>query len=106
MTLAGRTVMVTGASRGIGRAMALACAEAGADLVVTARTVEAAADTRAAAEALGRACSVVPLDLSAGRAAVQAACARAWDEAGGIDVLVNNAGNVLHKPALDTDEDE
>lgn len=106
LPLSGRTVVVTGGSRGIGRAMAVAVAEAGADVVVTARSLDAAAATRAAIEGLGRRCDVALLELAAGKAAIDAAADAIWQQAGGVDVVVNNAGNVLYKPALETGEDE
>lgn len=102
-----RVAFVTGASRGIGKAAAIALAEAGFDVVVTARTVhegdgvddsEGAArpipgslDTTAAAiEATGRRALPVVMDLH-DRSTLGAAVHRALDEWGRIDVLVNNA---------------
>jgi 2-deoxy-D-gluconate 3-dehydrogenase len=105
-TLAGRTVLVTGASRGIGRGLAQALAEAGADLVVTAREVAALADVRAEVRARGRTCLALPLELRDGPAAVEAFAERAWQETGGIDVVINNAGLVLYQPALETTDQQ
>ncbi|ELS50764.1 SDR family NAD(P)-dependent oxidoreductase [Streptomyces viridochromogenes] len=89
--LTGARALVTGASRGIGRAVAEALAEAGADLALSARTEAALEETARAVEAHGRKAVLVPADLaqsgSAGRVADAAASAL-----GGLDVLVHNAG--------------
>ena len=90
-SLSGKTALVTGASRGIGRAIALGFAEHGADLVLSSRKP---ADLEAVAEeirALGRNATVVPANVS--RAEEIDALATTLDERGlAIDVLVNNAG--------------
>jgi 3-oxoacyl-[acyl-carrier protein] reductase len=90
--LAGRRALVTGASRGIGRAAALALAEAGADVVITYRERQAEANTAAAeVAALGRRVLVMRADV-ARRDDIAALLARVEAELGGVDVLVNNAG--------------
>jgi NAD(P)-dependent dehydrogenase (short-subunit alcohol dehydrogenase family) len=89
--LSGKTALVTGASRGIGRAIAVGFAEAGADLVLTARTVDALEETRAAAEARGRKAVVLPADVT-DRDAVRAMVDGAMAALGRVDVVVNNAG--------------
>lgn len=104
--LLGRTVVVTGASRGIGRGMALDLARAGADLVITARTKDAAMETAQAVATEGRSCHVVALDVSHGRAAIEAGVEEIWAATGGIDAVFNNAGSVLYKPALETNEED
>lgn len=89
--LTGKVVFVTGASRGIGRASALACAGSGADMVVGVRRPE---DGRALAveiEALGRRALAVEMDV-ADLASVRSAVADAERHFGRIDVLVNNVG--------------
>lgn len=93
-----KTAVVTGAARGIGRALAVGLAEAGYDVAVTdlASQAEGLAETRALIEAAGRRAFVETVDVS-DRAAVFAAMARLEEAAGGIDVLVNNAG--ILKPA-------
>ncbi|ABN76142.1 SDR family NAD(P)-dependent oxidoreductase [Cereibacter sphaeroides] len=93
-----KTAVVTGAARGIGRALAVGLAEAGYDVAVTdlAAQAEGLAETRALIEAAGRRAFVETVDVS-DRAAVVAAMARIEEAAGGIDVLVNNAG--ILKPA-------
>jgi 7-alpha-hydroxysteroid dehydrogenase len=101
--LDGRVALVTGASKGIGRGIALAFAEAGADLVLASRT---SADLEAVAEAVrgrGRRALAVPCDVNE-RAQLEQLAERAWQEYGRIDVLVNNAGGAPPKPALRTSE--
>jgi 2-deoxy-D-gluconate 3-dehydrogenase len=89
--LTGRTALITGASRGIGRAIALGYAAAGADLALASRDVAALNEVRAEAEALGRRAVVLETDVR-DQASVAAAVAGAIDQLGGIDILVNNAG--------------
>jgi NAD(P)-dependent dehydrogenase (short-subunit alcohol dehydrogenase family) len=89
--LAGKTALVTGASRGIGRAIAVGFAQAGADVVLTARNVDALEETRAAAEAHGRKAVVVPADVT-DRDAVRSMVDDAISALGHVDIVVNNAG--------------
>ncbi|TDC08664.1 SDR family oxidoreductase [Nonomuraea longispora] len=89
--LTGRQALVTGASRGIGRAIALAYAEAGADVALVSRSADVLAGTGEQIEALGRRALVVPADLT-DRDAAAAAVAAAIDGLGHLDVIVNNAG--------------
>ena len=95
--LAGRVALVTGASRGIGRAVALALAAAGADVVVNYR--ERAADAEAVAtaiRALGRRALAIAADVADGEA-VARMVARAEAELGPVAILVNNAGIALRR---------
>jgi 3-oxoacyl-[acyl-carrier protein] reductase len=88
----GRVVLVTGASRGIGRAIALRLASEGADIAVNYRTdLEAAGEVAGAIESLGVRCALVQGDvgLPTDAAGMVAACTA---QLGGIHVLVNNAG--------------
>ena len=101
--LSGKTVLVTGGSRGLGLGMAKALADAGARLLLTARSA-AAAD--AAARQLGSTAIGLPFEASGGQAAIERFAQEAWERTGGIDVLFNNAGSVVMKPALDTVEQD
>lgn len=99
--LAGKTAMVTGASRRIGRAVALGLAQAGADLIVHARQSRAEVDAVAEeVRALGRKALVVMGDVTR-EDDVQAMFATAADAFGGIDILVNNAAIRGQKPFLE-----
>jgi 2-deoxy-D-gluconate 3-dehydrogenase len=89
--LEGRRALVTGASRGIGRAIAEAYAAEGADVALLARDADKLAEVAAAVEAHGRRAVVLPCDVTDAEA-IAAAVAGAADGLGGLDVLVNNAG--------------
>lgn len=89
--LDGKTALVTGASRGIGRSIAEAYADAGADVALLARDAEKLGEVAAVIEAKGRRAIVLPCDVT-DIEAVQASVARAIAELGHIDILVNNAG--------------
>jgi gluconate 5-dehydrogenase len=89
--LHGKRLFITGGSRGLGRAMALACAEAGADCILVGRdgvSLERAADE---VRALGRQAISLQADVSSPEQC-EAACHRALAEFGPIDILINNAG--------------
>jgi 2-hydroxycyclohexanecarboxyl-CoA dehydrogenase len=101
----GRHVLVTGASRGIGRAVALAFAAGGARVSVLARTADALRDLERTAESLDGAISGYDCDV-ADRSQVDAAVAGARTATGPFDVLVNNAGTFLWKPFLKLGADE
>jgi len=89
--LNGKIALVTGASRGIGAAIAKKLAQEGASLAICARTVEACAETEAAARELGAEVLVQAVDV-ADSAAVDACVKATLDKFGRIDILVNNAG--------------
>jgi NAD(P)-dependent dehydrogenase (short-subunit alcohol dehydrogenase family) len=90
-SLEGKIALVTGASRGIGRAIAIGFAEAGADVAVAARTEGDLETLAKEIDAAGRRALVIPTDVR-DRAAIQAMVDRTVDEFGKLDVLVNNAG--------------
>lgn len=89
--LSGRTALITGASQGVGRAIALAYAAAGAELLLAARNVAALEQVAAEATARGARAHVIPCDVS-DPAQVEAMAAAAHELAGGAAILVNNAG--------------
>lgn len=92
MQLEGKAALVTGASRGIGRSIALLLAERGADIAVNyAGNTEAAEAVKAEIEALGRRAVLVRADVSEA-AACETMIAETVEKLGGIDILVNNAG--------------
>ena len=107
--LSGQVAVVTGASRGIGRAIAVEFARAGADIVVSARSSESAPsklpgtieETAREVEATGRRAIAVPTDVT-DEAQVQAMAQRALDEFGRVDILVNNAGISFPAPFSQT----
>jgi NAD(P)-dependent dehydrogenase (short-subunit alcohol dehydrogenase family) len=89
--LSGKHAFVTGASRGIGRVIAVALADAGADVALVARNADGLAETAAAVEAAGRKACVLPTDVTSYDAVADAAAA-AIDQLGTVDIVVNNAG--------------
>jgi 2-deoxy-D-gluconate 3-dehydrogenase len=89
--LTGRRALVTGASRGIGREIALAYARAGADVAVLARNAELLEGVAGEVRALGRSAVVATADVLDADA-TRAATAEAIEALGGLDILVNNAG--------------
>ena len=103
--LEGRVALVTGAARGLGRAIAVALANAGADVALGLRSPEGAAEVVAAVEARGRRClplAMDVLDLEQVRSAVQATAS----QLGRLDILVNNAGVAESNMAVDVTVDE
>jgi 3-oxoacyl-[acyl-carrier protein] reductase len=102
--LEGKTAFITGGRRGIGRAIALAFAKDGADIVVCDMVLDASAEqTVRDIEALGRKAVTARADVS-NRADVDAAVAKALDAFGRIDILVNNAGIALTNTMMDIPE--
>src|SRR4051812_28759381 len=99
-SLAGKRALVTGATQGIGRALAEALGAAGADVVCAGSRPGRAAETVAAIRAMGREAWEVSADL-ADREAVLALAADAERQAGPIDILVNNAGTIRRQPAAE-----
>lgn len=99
--LDGQVAVVTGAGRGIGAASAIALAEAGADVVIAARTEDQLRETATRVEAAGRRAHVVVADLNeTGTPAGLVTAAR--DTFGRLDVVVNNVGGTMPRTYLDT----
>jgi len=103
-TLTDHVAVVTGAGRGIGAASAVALAEAGADVAISARHADQLELVAKAVRAAGRRALVVPADLSDTDAAAALAQA-AYDEFGRLDTVVNNLGGTIPNAFLDTDVD-
>ncbi|MBK1836668.1 glucose 1-dehydrogenase [Azospirillum sp. YIM B02556] len=103
--LIGKTVLVTGASSGLGRHFAGVLAKAGARVALAARRTDALAETRAAIESAGGSAVVVAMDVT-DSASVTAAVDEAWGALGRVDILVNNAGVTATRPFLDMGEEE
>jgi NAD(P)-dependent dehydrogenase (short-subunit alcohol dehydrogenase family) len=89
--VAGRTALVTGAARGLGRTIALALADAGADVALGLRDASTAGDVEAAIVAMGRRCIRTSMDVR-DLAQIRDAVERTIAELGRLDILVNNAG--------------
>jgi len=104
-SLEGKVAVVTGASRGFGEAIAIGLAEAGADVVLAARTESALQGVAAKIEALGRKALVVPTDML-DKAAIDNLANKAIEAFEKIDILVNNAGLGDSMPFLQMPEDE
>ncbi len=105
-SLAGRVSVVTGANRGIGKALVTALAEAGSDVALLVRSTEAAAPVvDALSETLGVKAIAVAADVTRPEE-LQRAVEEIADRLGRIDVLVNNAGACVHRPALEVTPQE
>ena len=105
--LTGKVALVTGGSRGLGRAIAVAYARQGADVAVNYRGNQAAADeTVAEIRSAGRSSEAIQGDTSAGREACEAIVKAAIDAFGKVDILVNNAGITRDNLLMRMDEDE
>ncbi len=96
-----KVAIVTGAGRGIGAATAIALAEAGADVVISARTADQLGRVADQIEAAGRRAVSMPADLS-DLEAVAELVDRARSEFGRLDLAVNNVGGAMPRPFLDT----
>ena len=94
--LGGKLALVTGAASGIGQAIAVAFAQAGARVIVTDRDAAACADTLARVQAAGGLGSVYALDVTDAEAATRLA-AQVGQALGAIDILVNNAGVIVRE---------
>jgi NAD(P)-dependent dehydrogenase (short-subunit alcohol dehydrogenase family) len=104
-SLAGKRALVTGASRGLGKAIALSLARAGADVAITfEKSVEKAQAVADEIRALGRNGVAIQAD-SASPQAIRAAVASSVEQLGGLDILVNNAGIARWPLEAMSDED-
>jgi NAD(P)-dependent dehydrogenase (short-subunit alcohol dehydrogenase family) len=103
--LTGRRALVTGGNRGLGRAFALALAEAGADVAIAARDSARNAAVVTELEARGRHGYAVQADIT-DPDVVRRMVADVTGELGGIDILVNNAGVAIHRPSLEVPPEE
>jgi NAD(P)-dependent dehydrogenase (short-subunit alcohol dehydrogenase family) len=91
LNLEGKVAVITGAGRGLGRAMALRLARSGASIVAAARTLSQLEETAAEVQKLERRCLILPTDVAVSEQ-VNAMVAAAVDGFGRVDVLINNAG--------------
>src|SRR3954468_11007226 len=95
--LTGKTALVTGAARGLGRAIALALADAGADVALGLRDVASGADLGAESAAMGRRAMPVQMDVT-DLTQSYGAVDRVIEQLGGLDILVNNVGGGTQGP--------
>jgi NAD(P)-dependent dehydrogenase (short-subunit alcohol dehydrogenase family) len=103
--LSGRVAVVTGSSRGLGRAIATALADAGADVCVTSRKRESLEEVCQEIENKGRDVLGVELDVRE-KESIEAMAAQVIEHFGKADILVNNAGTNVRKPALEMTWDD
>jgi NAD(P)-dependent dehydrogenase (short-subunit alcohol dehydrogenase family) len=104
-SMAGKVSVVTGANRGIGRAVVTALAEAGSDVVLLVRDVKGSAELVERLQGLGVGAVAVAADVTEPDQ-VERAVNQILAKVGPFDVLVNNAGACIHRPALEVAEDE
>ncbi len=103
--LRGKVAVITGASKGLGRAMAVALGGAGIRVVLVARNEEQLAETRSLVEAAGGRAEAFPADITV-EASVRALEAHLREAYGAVHILINNAGVNLRKPVTDFTLDE
>jgi NAD(P)-dependent dehydrogenase (short-subunit alcohol dehydrogenase family) len=101
--LTGRVAVVTGASRGLGQWIALALAEAGANVCITARDEKSLVETKQKIEALGRLCMTAAQDVT-DISSIDEALNTFETSTGSLDILVNNAGHEQVLPSFNVDE--
>src|SRR3954447_24132102 len=105
MDLSGRTIAITGASSGIGEAVALACAEAGAAVALAARREDRITELAKRISDDGGRAVALPTDVTDERSA-RAFVEHAYEQLGGLDGLINNAGVMLLGPIPNAPTDE
>jgi len=103
--LTGKVALVTGAARGLGRAISLALANAGADIALGLRDINSGADLLHEIEALGRRALPVQMDVT-NLEQISSAVVGTAAHFGGLDILVNNAGGGFSNLAIDVPEEE
>ncbi len=102
-SLTGKKALVTGASKGIGASIAIALANAGANLVLVGRSEDSLSATRAAVESLGRTTETLIADVES-RAQISEAFKNI--EQLNVEILINNAGSISRSPAIETSLDD
>ncbi|WP_456274515.1 SDR family oxidoreductase [Bacillus sp. AK031] len=102
--LTGKVAAITGATRGIGKSMAVALAEAGADIALLQRN-PGQTNVKEQIEQIGRKCFIIPCDLEK-KDEVKSAIPKVISALGKIDILVNNAGIQRRSPAVDFSESD
>jgi len=105
LDLTGKSAVVVGGTSGIGLAMAIGLAEAGADVVASSRRAEQVAEAAKKIEATGRRSLRLTSDV-ADRDSLEALCAGTIKELGKVDILINCAGKIKRAPTVDFPEDE
>lgn len=105
LSLKGKTAVITGGTSGIGRALSLGLADAGADVVATARRKEQVESTAGEIEARGRKTLRIPSDVC-DRASLEAVAAAMLEIFGKVDILINCAGIIRRTPTLTLAEEE
>jgi NAD(P)-dependent dehydrogenase (short-subunit alcohol dehydrogenase family) len=105
LSLEGKIAVVTGGTSGIGRALSLGLADAGADVIATARRQEQVDETASQIEARGRRTLHLASDVC-DRASLEKLSAAALDQFGKVDILINCAGRIKRAPTLTFPEDE
>ncbi|MFN8373881.1 MAG: SDR family oxidoreductase [Anaerolineae bacterium] len=104
-SLEGKRALVTGAGRGIGQAIALAFAQAGADVALVSRTASELQQTADGVKAAGRTAATLAVDLR-DRGAPAQVVDSAVQVLGGLDILVTSSGTIVRKPAFELTEDD
>ena len=105
LPLSGKVAVITGAGRGIGKAIALRFAKEGADVALCARSQKELTVVSSVIDEFGRTCVSLSVDL-ANPAQVRSFCDRIIDEFGAVDMIVNNAGAYLERGAFEDSDPE